>query len=210
MPPARRGRGARRPRRRAGARWIPVGCPARHSCRAAWPSTAAGTRSPVASDDAPGIGDDAREQVRRADEVRDEPGRRSLVELLRRAELLHPAGVHHRDPVAHRERLLLVVGHVHERDPDLGLDPLELHLELAPELEVERAERLVEEQDVGPVGEGSGERDPLLLAARELVRAPLLVARRAGRARAPRRRGGASRPSAAPGASARTRCCRRP
>ena len=33
-----------------------------------------------------------------------------------RAELLDPPGVHDRDPVAHRERLLLVVGHVDERD----------------------------------------------------------------------------------------------
>ena len=46
--------------------------------------------------------------------------RRALVQLLGRAELLDPAVVHDRDPVAHRERLLLVVGHVHERDPDLA------------------------------------------------------------------------------------------
>ena len=88
-------------------------------------------------------------------------------------ELLDLAGVHDRDPVAHRERLLLVVGHVHERDPDLGLDALELDLELAAELEVERAERLVEEQHVGPVHERPGERDPLLLAAGQLVRLAL-------------------------------------
>ena len=34
------------------------------------------------------------------------------------------------------------------------------------ELEVERAERLVEEEDVGPVDERPGERDALLLATR--------------------------------------------
>ena len=55
------------------------------------------------------------------------------------AELLDLARVHDRDPVAHRERLFLVVGHVHERDADLGLDALELDLELAAELEVEGA-----------------------------------------------------------------------
>ena len=74
--------------------------------------------------------------------------RRALVELLGRPELLDLAGVHDGDPVAHRERLFLVVGHVHEGDPDLGLDALELDLELAAQLEVERAERLVEEQHV--------------------------------------------------------------
>ena len=102
---------------------------------------------------------------------------RTVVELLRRPELLDPAAVHDRDPVAHRERLLLVVGHVDERDPDLGLDALELDLEALPELEVEGAEGLVEEQHVRPVDEGAGERDPLLLAAGQLVRLALLVAR---------------------------------
>ena len=116
------------------------------------------------------------EEVGRADEVGDEAGRRPVVELLRGAELLDPTAVHHRDPVAHRQRLLLVVGHVDERDPDLGLDPLELELEALAELEVERPEGLVEEEHVGAVDEGPGEGDPLLLAARQLVRLALLVA----------------------------------
>ncbi len=119
--------------------------------------------------------------------------RRPLVQLLGRAELLDPAAVHDRDPVAHRQRLLLVVGHVHERDPDLGLDALELDLELAAKLEVERTERLVEEQDVGPVHERPGEGDALLLAARQLGWACASRSPSAGRARAPRRRAGRSR-----------------
>ena len=52
--------------------------------------------------------------------------------------------------------------------PDLGLDRLELDLHLLAELQVERAERLVEQQDAGPIHERPGERDPLALAAREL------------------------------------------
>ncbi len=101
-------------------------------------------------------------------------------------ELLDAAAVHDRDPVAHRERLLLVVGHVHERDADLALDALQLELEPLAQLEVERAERLVEEQDVGPVHERPGECDPLLLAARQLVRACAARSRRGRRGRAPR------------------------
>ena len=54
---------------------------------------------------------------------------------------------HDRDPVGHRQRLALVVGDVDEGDPDLLLDPGELDLHLLAELEVERAERLVEQQD---------------------------------------------------------------
>ena len=59
---------------------------------------------------------------------------------------------------------------VHEREADLGLDPLELELHLAAELEVERAERLVEEQERRAVDQRAGEGDPLLLPAGELGR----------------------------------------
>ena len=48
--------------------------------------------------------------------------RRALVDLLGRGDLLDDALVHHRDPVGHRQRLLLVVRHVEERDADLALD----------------------------------------------------------------------------------------
>ena len=99
-----------------------------------------------------------------------------LVDLGRRADLLDPAVVEDRQAVAHRERLLLVVGHVDERDADLLLDRLELDLHLLAELEVERAERLVEEQHARPVDERPGERDALALAAGQLARLALLVA----------------------------------
>ena len=62
---------------------------------------------------------------------------------------------------------------VDERDPDLVLDPLQLELHLLAELQVERAERLVEQQHARVVHERAPERDPLLLAARELPRLPL-------------------------------------
>ena len=88
----------------------------------------------------------ARDQVGLAEEVGDERGGRALVQLGRGAQLLDPARVHHRDGVGHRHGLLLVVRDVHEGDADLGLDPLELDLHLAAQLEVEGAERLVEQQ----------------------------------------------------------------
>ena len=97
-----------------------------------------------------------------------------LVNLARAADLFHPAAVHDGDPVGHRERLLLVVRHVDERRPELGLDPLQLELHVLAQLHVERPQRLVEEQRRRPVDERPRERDPLLLATRELARAPLL------------------------------------
>ena len=110
----------------------------------------------------------ALDQVGLAEEVGDEDGARQLVDVGRMAELLDAAGVHHRDGVGHRHGLLLVVRDVHERRAHLGLDALELDLHLPAQLEVERAERLVEQQDTGPVDERPGHGDALLLATGQL------------------------------------------
>ena len=98
------------------------------------------------------------EEVAHAEEAGHEAGRRALVEALGVAQLLVATLVHHGDPIGHRHRLFLVVGHVDERDPDLLLDPLELDLHLLAQLQVEGAQRLVEEQG-GPVDERPGEGD---------------------------------------------------
>ena len=60
--------------------------------------------------------------------------------------------------------------------PDLLLDALELQLHLLAQLEVERAERLVEQEHLGPVDQRASQRDSLLLTARKLRAPPLAVA----------------------------------
>ena len=107
-------------------------------------------------------------QVGLADEAGHEHGRGPVVDLGRGADLFDVAGVHDRDAVAHRQRFLLVVGHVDERDADLALDALELELHHVAQLEVQRAERFVEQQRAGVVHQRAGQRDALLLAAGEL------------------------------------------
>jgi hypothetical protein len=57
--------------------------------------------------------------------------------------------------------------------PTFLLDALQLDLHLLAELEVERAERLVEQQDLRVVDDRAGERDPLALAAGQLRRLAL-------------------------------------
>ena len=114
-----------------------------------------------------------------------------LVDLDRRAELLDAAVVEHGEAVAHRQRLLLVVGDEDEGDPDLALDPLELELHLLAQLEVERAERLVEQQHLRLVDDRARQRDPLALAAGELER---LAVAEAGEADHLERRLGAAPP----------------
>ncbi len=114
------------------------------------------------------------EHVERADEVRDERRGRMLVDLARAAYLLDLPAVHDCDAVGHRKRLVLVVGDVHERRSQLGLDPLQLELHLLTELYVQRTQRFVEQQRGRLVDERAGQRHALLLAAGKLPRAPVL------------------------------------
>src|SRR6266542_5301063 len=116
----------------------------------------------------------ARQQVRDAEEAGHERCPRALVELGRCAQLLDLARVHDRDLVRHRHRLLLVVCDVDEGDADVVLDRLQLELHLLAELEVEGAERLVEQKHARAVDQGTGEGDALLLAAGELARLALV------------------------------------
>ena len=71
--------------------------------------------------------------------------------------------------------------------PDLAVDPGQLGLHLLAELEVEGPERLVEQEHRRPLGQGSGQGDPLLLPARHLGRAGDRPGRAARRARGTRR-----------------------
>ena len=66
------------------------------------------------------------------------------------------------------ERLVLRMRHIDERDADFLLDGLELDLHLLAQLQVEGAERLVEEQHLRAHHQRARQRDALLLAAGEL------------------------------------------
>ncbi len=61
--------------------------------------------------------------------------------------------------------------------PSVSCSALQLDLQVLAEAGVERSERLVEQQHARAQDEGARERDALLLAARELARLALLVAR---------------------------------
>ena len=92
---------------------------------------------------------------------------------LGRVELLERARPHDREPIAERERLDLVVGHVDGGELEAAVQLVDLRPHEVAEPRVEVGEGLVEEHDVGPRDEAAGERDALLLAARELRRVPV-------------------------------------
>ena len=127
-----------------------------------------------------------------ADEVRDVVVRRRADELLRRRELDDLAVAHDRDPVAEAQRLGQVVGDEEHRLARLVLEADHLVLHVAPDQRVERAEGLVVEHHLRVDGEGARQADPLLHAARELVRELVRASPRARRGAAPRPRGRAA------------------
>ena len=101
---------------------------------------------------------------------------RTLIDIRRGADLLDASGVEDRDPVRHRQRFFLVVRDEDERDPDLALQLLELDLHLLAQLEVERTQRLVEQQDAGAVDQGTSQGNTLALTTGHLGRLALLEA----------------------------------
>ena len=119
--------------------------------------------------------------------------------------------VEQHDAVGEPGRLPHVVGHEQHGEVALAPERLELVVEQVAGHGVERAERLVHEQDVGVLGEGPGQGDPLAHAARQLVGRACAEAvevhrrRSSSSARSP-----ASRPAARPAAAGPARRCRRP
>ena len=93
---------------------------------------------------------------------------RFLVDLLRPAYLRDAAGLHHGDAVGEREGLALIVRHEDRGDAEPAQEQRQLELHLLAQIAVERAERLVEQQHVGPDRESAGDRDALALAATQL------------------------------------------
>src|SRR4051794_31409730 len=89
-----------------------------------------------------------------------------------REVLDHPAGpaAQQHDPVAEPDRLAHVVGHEQDGELLLPPDPLELVVQEVPGHRVERAERLVHQQNVRVLRQRAGERHALARTAGELVR----------------------------------------
>ncbi len=106
-----------------------------------------------------------------ADEPRDEVVGRGGQELPRRRVLGQVAALaQDRDPVAHLDRLVDVVGDEHDRLADLVLEAQELVLEALAVDRVDRAERLVHQHQRRVGGQRAGDADALALAARQLGR----------------------------------------
>src|SRR5713101_7193584 len=100
-----------------------------------------------------------------------------LENIERRAELNDSARIHYRDHGGKAQRLFDVVGHEHDRLPGRPVNTGDLGLQGISGDRVDRSERLVHQEELGIGRECPRHADPLLLAARELVRILAAVGR---------------------------------
>ena len=95
------------------------------------------------------------------------------IQRLRVGGLDDRAVAHDGDDIGQRQRLLLVVGHQQRRGAALAQHAAHLGAHLRAQAGIEGVEGLVEQHQLGRGRERAGERDALLLAPGELVRAAL-------------------------------------
>ena len=88
---------------------------------------------------------DALDAVGLAHEARHEDVGRRLVEIARRPFLRDDRVVHHDDPVRDSQRLLLIVCHVDDGDPESPLERSDLLAHLPAQARVQIRQRLVEQ-----------------------------------------------------------------
>ncbi len=100
------------------------------------------------------------------DEICDKEGSRRFIDFRWRADLQDTPLVQDGDPIRHRERFLLVMRHIHKRQPHVLLDGFEFDLHVQTELLVERAQWLVEQHNGRTIDQGASQGHPLLLASR--------------------------------------------
>ena len=96
-----------------------------------------------------------------------------MIDLERGPRLQHAALVHDHDMAAQEQRLQRLGGGVDHDRIAPGEDGAELDPQLLAQLVVEIDQRLVEQQQLGVLGQRPADRGALLLAARELGREPV-------------------------------------
>ena len=100
-----------------------------------------------------------------ADEVCYKGVFRLVVDILRPADLLNAALVHHDYSVGHGQGLFLIVGYIYKRNSHGLLDTFQLVLHVFSQSQIQRTQGLVQQQHLRLVDQRPGNGYPLLLAA---------------------------------------------
>ena len=97
-------------------------------------------------------------------------GRRAFIKFFGCADLFDGSVTHDHDPVRHRQRFFLIMGHVDKRRADAAVDVLELFLHFDAQLFVKRTKRFVQKQHRRRKAQGTRKGDTLLLPPGQLRR----------------------------------------
>ena len=108
---------------------------------------------------------DAVDDIGLADKIGDKRVGGLVINILGGTDLSDDAVVHDDNAVAHGQRLLLIVGHINKCLLGLELELLELNLHILAQFQIQRAQRLVQQDDLGIADKGAGDGDALLLTA---------------------------------------------
>jgi len=92
-----------------------------------------------------------------------------VVKVLGSVDLLESAPVHDGHVIRHDQGFGLVVGDVDESGTDLGLELLQFHLHLLPQLEIQGTQRFVQKQHGRLQHQTPGNGDALFLSAGKLI-----------------------------------------
>ncbi len=103
---------------------------------------------------------------RRANELRHEDSRRPVIDRLRRANLNKITAVHDADTVRQHQRFRLIMCHVDRRHRQRLVQFLQLGARTLAQLQIEIAQRLVHQEDIGPADKRPAQCHTLALAAR--------------------------------------------
>ena len=109
--------------------------------------------------------DHAFQRVVFADELRHKAVFRRFIKLIRRCKLLDAPIVKHSNPIRHRERFGLVVGHVNNGDSKIVGNSLDFELHMFAQLFVERAKWFVHQDQFCFEHKRTRQCDALLLPA---------------------------------------------
>src|SRR3954466_15699367 len=107
------------------------------------------------------------DDIRSADELRNETVAWREINLARRTDLGNRSPLHHDNAVAKLHRLGLIVRYVDRGDPKGAQQPVEFAAEPIAQGGIEGGQRFIEQQDAWPDRDGSRQCNALALAARK-------------------------------------------
>ena len=113
--------------------------------------------------------------IRAADKVRHKLVGRTLIQNLRRPNLLNIPMVHDGNPITDRHRLFLIMRHIDRRNADAVLNLLDDRAHLNAQFRIEIGKRLIHQQNIGRNGKCPGQGNALLLTTGKTFRHPVRI-----------------------------------